>query len=484
MSANLQAQVESVLGTLVKAASVELTKLFESRYRASAQDVVAGRAGDKEANATRDRPSPGDATRSIGVQVDEDICPPLEFSGQLVLSDGDCLSVEVVEGSLLPLETLLAEDEGQVDPKASPPKEQGVEETPDMMELNGFEAESPTDGDPPAEVVLQDSNSSVNSFRAAVGRNKKKKKKKKKRGCSMEDAEKTKLEELLMCPVCQDIFRDPRQLPCGHSLCMVCLENMMDHSSGGPFRCPDCRADFGPIIAVHKSYALANIVEDFRVNQRRREKQTKSVFCDFCPEKRTVAIKTCLKCEVSLCAEHVKDHLELPVFSGHPLVRPLGDLLERKCPQHEDEVLRYYCNSSSRYMCNICALESRRRKQDAEASSALRRQLMEYMDQRFNMIMEQIGESFQSVNKLQENLKREKRTGNPVVSSVNSVTVVLFCLWLIVLYYDVVSPRSPSTHQLTTTLWKSRCSQKRWRSSRTACITSIPPLWSSCPIIQ
>ncbi|XP_068459571.1 uncharacterized protein si:rp71-1g18.1 isoform X3 [Clinocottus analis] len=155
MSANLQAQVESVLGTLVKAASVELTKLFESRYRASAQDVVAGRAGDKEANATRDRPSPGDATRSIGVQVDEDICPPLEFSGQLVLSDGDCLSVEVVEGSLLPLETLLAEDEGQVDPKASPPKEQGVEETPDMMELNGFEAESPTDGDPPAEVVLQ-----------------------------------------------------------------------------------------------------------------------------------------------------------------------------------------------------------------------------------------------------------------------------------------------------------------------------------------
>uniref|UniRef100_A0A8D0D2H7 RING-type domain-containing protein n=1 Tax=Sander lucioperca TaxID=283035 RepID=A0A8D0D2H7_SANLU len=75
-------------------------------------------------------------------------------------------------------------------------------------------------------------------------------------GSRMEDTEKTKLEELLMCPVCQDIFKDPRQLPCGHSMCMGCLENMMDHSSDIPFRCPDCRAHFGPIIGVQKSVAV------------------------------------------------------------------------------------------------------------------------------------------------------------------------------------------------------------------------------------
>ncbi|XP_056276727.1 E3 ubiquitin/ISG15 ligase TRIM25-like isoform X1 [Pseudoliparis swirei] len=251
----------------------------------------------------------------------------------------------------------------------------------------------------------------------------------------MEDAEKTQLEELLMCPVCQDIFRDPRQLPCGHSLCMRCLEDLMEHSPDGPFRCPDCRADFGPIIAVHKSYALANIVEDFRVNRRRRKEQTQSVYCDCCPDGRTLAAKTCLKCEVSLCAHHVRGHLELPVFSGHPLVTPLGDLLERKCPRHEDEVLRYYCNTSRRYVCNICALESRRHQEAAEAARVLRRQLTEFMDQRFDVLKEQIGESIESVNKLQEDIKREKRTGNLVVPSLSGVSVVLFCLWLIVLYY-------------------------------------------------
>lgn len=86
----------------------------------------------------------------------------------------------------------------------------------------------------------------------------------------MEDAEKTKLEELLMCPVCQDVFKDPRQLPCGHSMCLACLQTLMDHSSDVPFRCPDCRTHFGPIVGVHRSFALANIVEDFRMNMRRR----------------------------------------------------------------------------------------------------------------------------------------------------------------------------------------------------------------------
>nr|XP_020460151.1 tripartite motif-containing protein 47-like isoform X2 [Monopterus albus] len=251
----------------------------------------------------------------------------------------------------------------------------------------------------------------------------------------MADTEKSQLEEMLMCPVCQDIFKDPRQLPCGHSLCMGCLENMMDHFSDAPFRCPDCRTNFGQIMGVQKNYALANIADDFRENRRRRAEQTKNVYCDFCSERKTMAIKTCLKCEVSLCKEHVRDHLELPVFTGHPMVRPLGDLLERKCPQHNDEVLRYYCNASRRYICTVCTLESKQHNVATEAFTVLRRQLTDFMDQHFTMIREQITESTDSVRKLQEDIQREKRKVNPANSCLNSVTVVLLCLWFIVLYY-------------------------------------------------
>ncbi|XP_069020461.1 nuclear factor 7, ovary-like isoform X2 [Embiotoca jacksoni] len=250
----------------------------------------------------------------------------------------------------------------------------------------------------------------------------------------MEDAEKTGVEEMLMCPVCQDIFKDPRQLPCGHSMCMGCLENLMDHSDV-PFRCPDCRAQFGQVVRVQKNYALTSIAEDFRVNRRIKEKQMKCVYCDYCLENKTLAIKTCLKCEVSLCKEHVKDHLRLPVFTGHPLVQPVGDILDRKCPQHEDEVLKYYCTSSRRYICNICALQSKQLDVATEASTVLRRHLTQYMDQHFKMLLDQITKSTGSITKLQEDIQRDKQKVSRADSRLNGVTVVALFLWFIVLYY-------------------------------------------------
>lgn len=75
-----------------------------------------------------------------------------------------------------------------------------------------------------------------------------------------------KLEEMLTCSVCRDIFKDPRQLPCGHSMCMDCLQNLREHSSDVPFRCPNCREQFGPHMRVMKSYSLKSIADEYRKN--------------------------------------------------------------------------------------------------------------------------------------------------------------------------------------------------------------------------
>ncbi|XP_076018449.1 nuclear factor 7, brain-like [Genypterus blacodes] len=249
----------------------------------------------------------------------------------------------------------------------------------------------------------------------------------------MASQEKNSLEDMLTCPVCQDIFRDPRQLPCGHSMCMLCMEGVMDHSSDIPFRCPDCRAQFGPVVGVFKTFSLTSIAEDYKTEKTMKAKQTRSVHCDWCPERTALAVKTCLKCEVSMCEDHMKDHQELPVFSGHPLVKPLGDLQERKCPEHEDAVLKYYCNTSRRYICNICALESKNLNKATEACSVLRRQLTEDMEQHFNLIQEKIKKCRSSVEKLQEEIQHDRQ--NPADTWLNSVTVVLISLWIIVLYY-------------------------------------------------
>ncbi|CAN9503291.1 unnamed protein product [Ophioblennius macclurei] len=251
----------------------------------------------------------------------------------------------------------------------------------------------------------------------------------------MEDT--TWLEERLRCPVCHDILSDPRQLPCGHSMCVDCVKKLLDHSSSSeaPLRCPDCRAEVGPAAGLRRSYTLSSIAEDFRLNKKTTENQRRTVYCDYCPGGTTLASRTCLKCEVSLCKEHVKHHLELPVLAGHPLVSPLGDLTERKCHQHEDEVLRYYCSSSRRYICNICALEIKQLNAATEASSVLRRQLTEYMEQHFETLRKQVTDFTASIRRLQDDIQHDKMRMNTGHPHLNGVTVVLLFLWFIVSYY-------------------------------------------------
>ena len=49
----------------------------------------------------------------------------------------------------------------------------------------------------------------------------------------------SKISKHLECPVCMDIFRDPRILPCAHTICNGCLESLIHGSS---IECPVCRA--------------------------------------------------------------------------------------------------------------------------------------------------------------------------------------------------------------------------------------------------
>ncbi|KAA8587480.1 hypothetical protein FQN60_016342 [Etheostoma spectabile] len=141
------------------------------------------------------------------------------------------------------------------------------------------------------------------------------------------------LEEELTCSVCRDFFSQAHPLPCGHSFCSACIREAWSVQVEGKsrFTCPQCQEEHGEVL------------------------------CDCCPPgaaegQPLLAVKTCLKCEVSLCAEHLQPHLERPAFSTHLLVDPLGDLSQRKCPTHT-EILRYYCADERVYVCSDCLLD-------------------------------------------------------------------------------------------------------------------------------
>nr|XP_046237129.1 E3 ubiquitin/ISG15 ligase TRIM25 [Scatophagus argus]XP_046237130.1 E3 ubiquitin/ISG15 ligase TRIM25 [Scatophagus argus]XP_046237131.1 E3 ubiquitin/ISG15 ligase TRIM25 [Scatophagus argus]XP_046237132.1 E3 ubiquitin/ISG15 ligase TRIM25 [Scatophagus argus]XP_046237133.1 E3 ubiquitin/ISG15 ligase TRIM25 [Scatophagus argus]XP_046237134.1 E3 ubiquitin/ISG15 ligase TRIM25 [Scatophagus argus] len=220
------------------------------------------------------------------------------------------------------------------------------------------------------------------------------------------------LQEELTCPVCLDLYRDPYLLPCGHNFCKTCLDRLKRQAERGRFRCPECRDSHRCGASFQKNFKLANIADDYRHRRRTttaaatalksREQlsssvaaqQARSVFavpCDYCPSVASeassaaaavdgcsvasnsqeagdkqeasasaaasmFAVKTCLKCEVSMCQEHVKPHLELPAFREHLLTEPMNDFWKRKCPDH-DEIYRYYCMDDKVCVCNACTIE-------------------------------------------------------------------------------------------------------------------------------
>ncbi|KPP77174.1 hypothetical protein Z043_103415 [Scleropages formosus] len=128
------------------------------------------------------------------------------------------------------------------------------------------------------------------------------------------------------CAVCQDLFSDLHPLPCGHGFCPTCARGAWKRAASGDFQCPQCQGEGDPVP------------------------------CDACPSQQGAAAKTCLRCEVSLCNEHLQPHFEGPAFRNHLLVEPLADLSARRCPKHQ-EMLRFYCMDECAYICADCVLE-------------------------------------------------------------------------------------------------------------------------------
>lgn len=81
-----------------------------------------------------------------------------------------------------------------------------------------------------------------------------------------------------------------------------------------------------------------------------------SITCHYCSsrEPRT-ALKTCLVCGASMCSEHLRIHLESPVFQSHPLVPAVDDVSHWRCQEHQ-EINRIYCRPCGLCVCTVCTV--------------------------------------------------------------------------------------------------------------------------------
>lgn len=90
------------------------------------------------------------------------------------------------------------------------------------------------------------------------------------------------LEEDLTCSVCYSLFADPRVLPCSHTFCKTCLDNLLQVSTNYsiwrplrlPLKCPNCRSvvELPPtgVDALPSNVSLRAIIEKYQSDSEPR----------------------------------------------------------------------------------------------------------------------------------------------------------------------------------------------------------------------
>ena len=177
----------------------------------------------------------------------------------------------------------------------------------------------------------------------------------------MSAAEVKKAQNNLTCPVCYQLFKNPKYLPCYHSYCEGCLEKMQVQSK---IICPECRKEAkvpaGGVKELPNNFFINRLVDDLILKKKVDGEQ--EVKCDECDEDDPV-VSFCPECNSFLCHACNDHHKRNKRYRGHAVV-PLTELKDAPiqakvkiplCEEHNEQ-LKYYCETCDELVCMHCTV--------------------------------------------------------------------------------------------------------------------------------
>ncbi|XP_073463235.1 E3 ubiquitin/ISG15 ligase TRIM25-like [Aquarana catesbeiana] len=152
------------------------------------------------------------------------------------------------------------------------------------------------------------------------------------------------------CAVCMNAYAKLMMLNCGHEFCRKCITKVLDtlETNEEYYSCPECGEIFESGSELQRFREFSDNEERLESTERGREQPV--IFCSYCIDLDTPAVKSCLLCEDHHCEDHLRRHITSP---EHVLVKPTHDLKSRKCPIH-NRILEYYCNEDEACICGSC----------------------------------------------------------------------------------------------------------------------------------
>jgi hypothetical protein len=169
------------------------------------------------------------------------------------------------------------------------------------------------------------------------------------------------LNSKLECSVCYQVFTDPRILPCGHTFCLKCLQDIEKAAAGksNNIPCPQCRAEFQA-----SSQNLQDLPKNFTVAQLICSLPANSQCAN--DSQHGPAQHVCLDCWDALCDTCSKYHT-ITRFTKDHTVKLLSEVTTEDiqmhktkqivyCQVHPKQEVAFYCESETcqRFVCGLC----------------------------------------------------------------------------------------------------------------------------------
>ncbi|NWU99480.1 TIF1B factor, partial [Upupa epops] len=158
--------------------------------------------------------------------------------------------------------------------------------------------------------------------------------------------------------------REPRLLPCLHSVCRGCLRG----EEAAAIACPVC----------HQQFPLSEVVANYFLTEPAPSGRAGGQCCTSC-EDNAAATSFCEDCWEPLCETCVEAHQRVRVTRDHA-VRPAGSGHSNgkdqatRCPEHKQELLELFCATCEELTCRHCQLQAHKDHQCQLLEDAVRNQ--------------------------------------------------------------------------------------------------------------
>jgi Zinc finger, C3HC4 type (RING finger) len=179
----------------------------------------------------------------------------------------------------------------------------------------------------------------------------------------------TQLNQVVECSICTEVYCDPRLLPCMHSYCLKCIEDISrDKLPGDSIACPLCGKHFTLPTGGVDELPTNSFLEHLK---KKRDSNRYVPTCDCCLQHNKNLDDTstqrsakvfCKQCQQNLCQTCVDAHQLMTGLRPHLLIdicsesRRNSTAIAVGCEMHGGNALDMYCFQCKTAICMTCCI--------------------------------------------------------------------------------------------------------------------------------